>query len=386
MPLVGGTTFENQDSTDNRIDGIGFNLRGNTLYVGGSGPGNYSIIQNAIDNASNGDTVFVFDDSSPYYENVVVDKSINLIGENKKTTIIDGNGIGDIVNVSADWVNVSGFTIQNGGDCRGSDDRDAGIDIKSNHTIVCDIIILDNAAGIILFSTHSNTISCNSIWSNDSNCILLFHSNNNVISDNNVTKTDPSSIYGTDGVYLVSSNNNTISGNTVSSFKHSIGICIISSSYNTISGNTILENGAGVHLLDSSKNEILSNTIYESDIDFKDSNNNTVSGNIIKHDQEGGFGIKFSSSSYNNIVSNQITTCIFGVGIHLTDSFFNRIHRNNFFHIHKKARIVNCHNDWDGNYWNRPRFLPKLIFGIMLIGNIWVDVDWHPAQEPYDIS
>ena len=37
-------------------------LYGNVLYVGGTGPKNYTKIQNAIDNASNGDTVFVFDD------------------------------------------------------------------------------------------------------------------------------------------------------------------------------------------------------------------------------------------------------------------------------------------------------------------------------------
>ncbi len=33
--------------------------RGNWLYVGGSGPGNYTKIQDAIDNASDGDSVFV---------------------------------------------------------------------------------------------------------------------------------------------------------------------------------------------------------------------------------------------------------------------------------------------------------------------------------------
>ena len=37
--------------------------RGNWLYVGGSGPGNYTRIQDAIDNASDGDTVFVYSGS-----------------------------------------------------------------------------------------------------------------------------------------------------------------------------------------------------------------------------------------------------------------------------------------------------------------------------------
>ena len=56
-------------------------------YVGGSGPGNFTQIQDAIDNASNGDTIFVYDDSSPYFEHLSIQKQINLIGENKETTI-----------------------------------------------------------------------------------------------------------------------------------------------------------------------------------------------------------------------------------------------------------------------------------------------------------
>ena len=61
-----------------------------TLYVGGVNPGNYSKIQDAINDSVDGDTVYVFDDSSPYYENIIVDKSINLIGEDKNTTVIHG--------------------------------------------------------------------------------------------------------------------------------------------------------------------------------------------------------------------------------------------------------------------------------------------------------
>ena len=71
----------NITAVDNREKSIQL-TDGNTLYVGGSGPGNYSRIQYAINNASDGDTVFVFDDSSPYFENLIIDVSINLIGEN----------------------------------------------------------------------------------------------------------------------------------------------------------------------------------------------------------------------------------------------------------------------------------------------------------------
>jgi len=50
---------------------------GNTLYVGGSGPSNYSTIQYAVDNASYLDTIFVY--SGTYYENVKIYTSVVLI-------------------------------------------------------------------------------------------------------------------------------------------------------------------------------------------------------------------------------------------------------------------------------------------------------------------
>ncbi len=83
--------------------------RGNWLYVGGSGPGNYSRIQDAINDSHDGDTVFVYDDSSPYYENLIVNNSINLKGENKTSTIIDGQGRNDVVFILANNVNISNF-------------------------------------------------------------------------------------------------------------------------------------------------------------------------------------------------------------------------------------------------------------------------------------
>ena len=58
---------------------LSLQLFGKTLYVGGSGPGNYSSIQEAIDNASDGDTVFVFDESSPYNESITINTSIKRI-------------------------------------------------------------------------------------------------------------------------------------------------------------------------------------------------------------------------------------------------------------------------------------------------------------------
>jgi len=52
-------------------------VSGASLYVGGGGPGNWSKIQDAIDNANAGDTIsgwaaFKYTDYSPYNDNAVV--------------------------------------------------------------------------------------------------------------------------------------------------------------------------------------------------------------------------------------------------------------------------------------------------------------------------
>jgi pectin methylesterase-like acyl-CoA thioesterase len=75
-------------------------LRGQWWYVGGEGPGNYTRIQDAIDAASSGDTVFMYHNLSPYYENLEVNQSITLLGENETTTVIDGSSLANVVNVS----------------------------------------------------------------------------------------------------------------------------------------------------------------------------------------------------------------------------------------------------------------------------------------------
>jgi len=92
---------------------VGTGIRG-FLYVGGDGPGNYTNIQDAIDDATEGDTIYVF--NGTYNEYLILNKSgINLMGENKETTIIDAGGFGSAIDIPAFSDNnyISGFTLKN---------------------------------------------------------------------------------------------------------------------------------------------------------------------------------------------------------------------------------------------------------------------------------
>lgn len=73
----------------------------------------FSSIQEAINWAENGSTIYV--PSGMYYEHVVINKTISLIGENVSTTTIDGGNAGTVVSITADNVSITGFTIQNSG-------------------------------------------------------------------------------------------------------------------------------------------------------------------------------------------------------------------------------------------------------------------------------
>jgi len=93
--------------------------RGDILYVGGAGPGNYSKIQEAITNATNGDTIIVY--PGIYYENqILINKNLVIQGANWATTIIDGSNAllanEGLVRITANGdVTFQGFTVRNAG-------------------------------------------------------------------------------------------------------------------------------------------------------------------------------------------------------------------------------------------------------------------------------
>jgi len=205
-----------------------------TLYVGGSGPGNYSTIGEAISNAGDGDTIFVYDDSSPYYEHVFVYKQIKLQGENKETTVIDGNGSGEVITISADYVIICDFTIEHG-------NTGIYIDKQSNTTISNNIIVNNLIHGIHYYSSCDyNTVTGNVITQNGENGIYFSSfSEHNSISENIIS-------YNNNGTSLAAYANGEIVGNSFEdNTEHGLTL-ILWCNQNEIHYNNFIGNGRSV--------------------------------------------------------------------------------------------------------------------------------------------
>ena len=368
------------DMDSNHINS-GFN--GNTLFVGGTEPGNYSKIQDAIDNASDGDTVFVYDDSSPYYEIIMINKSVNLIGEDKNSIIIDGQRIDDVVMVMADYVSISGFTIQKGRLTPPFVHSGIYLDGCNNCTIN-DNIMSDNNVGINFYMSDKNTIYNNLIIDNYGNGLDFVRSHNNSIIMNEIHEND-------NGIYLQQCESTEIVGNSIINQRYK-GIYLSESSKGVIVNNTIQGCEKGILVFwKSSYNHIGNNDIrdiehstgvsIEGYSDFNMVCNNKIA-NCIR------YGVKIICSEFNTIRQNDFINNTINDIYLIVESNNNKITQNNFEENIFKLFFKNCENNsWEGNYWGRPRISPKLLFGFRDLNRIKLPVfafDLRPALSPID--
>ena len=159
-------------------------------------------------------------------------------------------------------------------------------------------------------------------------------------------------------IYLFSSSNITVSGNTATANTNE-GIVLASSSNNTVNGNTIANGDEGIDLDNSSNNTVKGNDITANiyGIYLLSSSNDTVSGNYVA--ANGFAGIDLYSSSDNTVSGNNVTRNTNG-GIYLSSSTNNTVYHNNFIGNVAQASVdsASLGNAWDngypsgGNFWS----------------------------------
>jgi len=390
-------------------------LGGNTLYVGGSGPNNYTSIQAAIDDASDGDTIFVY--SGIYYENVLVYKSINLIGEDENTTIIDSGGSGSVVNVTADHVTVYGFTVQNGSGwlnkgikldgvqhCRiervtasnnwegitlghssncsiintavSNNHNGIGLDYSSNCSII-NTAVSNSLYGITLWGSISCSIT-NTIASNNTYGIYLWKSPNCTIL-NTMMASNSIMIRGDDIAYWNThtiDTSNTVNGKPVYYWKNVNGGTVPSGAGQIILANCTdvkienqnVSNGSvGIEIGFSSYCSIINCTVSNNNeygIELLHSTNCSITNTTVNNNN---YGITLDYST-NCIVTNTTVSNNYWSGIVLSSSNNNTIYNNCFNNY-----VKNAYDDGN-NIWNISKTPgTNIIGGPYIGGNYWSD-------------
>jgi len=210
-----------------------YDQSGNLVEI--EGKGKYNFIQDAIDAASDGDTIIVH--NGIYRETLVLNKSINLFGENMDKTLIVNNGsiLEDsvIIWVTADNCTVKGFNIEFS---NSSFDFDTfGIRVSSSNNVISN--------NNILYPSHGN----------DKYAIYVDrYSENNVITRNNISECSY-------GVYITYASNNDISRNTIAN--SSYGIYLRNSYMSTVSWNNISSCLQGIRLKGATGCKIFRNIV-----------------------------------------------------------------------------------------------------------------------------
>lgn len=330
-----------------------FLTKGDILYVGGSGPNNYTRIQDAVDAASEGDTVFVYDDSSPYKENITICKPLMIQGEDKQSTIIDGSsGKGYSFHIKTNHTTITRFTLQNSG---------VGVYIggpweTASHNTITETIILNTTVGI-------------AIYYGDPQLPDFLPYGYNTISDNYIKNTTEDGIAVHQGQYnLITRNTITENHGRPEYDRHGFAISLSGGAFNNISYNTVSKNtDYGIIIGDTYNTLIYRNTI----------------------EQNGLYGLAISSGSFDHIIQNNFMG-------NRRDAVYDQeisILTNTLLGHYPLRPCI-----WKENYWNRPRVLPHIIPGWIGYGGYFswsfyglfdmippnsMRLDWRPAQAPY---
>ncbi|MCD6223050.1 MAG: DUF2341 domain-containing protein [Thermoplasmata archaeon] len=322
-------------------------------------------ISHGVGMVKDGGTVYVF--NGTYNGFSIWRGKINLIGEDKNSTIIDGCGEEETISIEGDKICISNFTISN---------ATWGIEIsrEKKDIVIKDNIIMHNYGGIYFWESSFNITIMNNIIINNTYGIHAYSSSNNHIVGNKILNNSDygielndcnnNSIYNCNisnnngyGIYLHSSNNNSIYNcNIMENNKH--GLLLYTSSNNSVYDcNTINNNWSGIYLYSSNSNSICN---------CNASSNNHHGILLYTSSDNSVYNCKLSSNNYEGIYfyfsnNNKIFNCIISenkmYGIY-SNSNSNHIYHNNFIN----NKYVNAYdegsNTWDngypsgGNYWD----------------------------------
>ncbi|MBK7213199.1 MAG: nitrous oxide reductase family maturation protein NosD [Bacteroidales bacterium] len=307
-------------------------------------------IQKALNLAQNGDIIKVTE-STYYVEDILIDKSISLIGIGKP--VLDGQKKSNVIIISAPQVTINGFVIRNSGFSNIKDK--AGIRVeKCDRVRILNNLLENTCFGIYLAKVNGGTISGNIIRGNNSviqsgNGIHLWYSNHINIYNNK--------IYGQrDGIYFEFATFCEISHN-LSENNHRYGLHFMFSNNDNYAYNIFRNNGSGVAVMYTKHIRMINNTFERNwgsssyglllkDISRSYISNNTFAKNTSGIFMEGTNEVKVERNIFlnNGLAVRMLANCE-------KDTFLlNNFLGNTFDFTTNGSENLNY---LKGNYWDK---------------------------------
>jgi parallel beta-helix repeat protein len=273
----------------------------------------YSGIQEAINAPETLDGHEIFVASGSYFEYVTVNKSLVLVGEDQGTTIIDGNGKGKVVYVTADNVEVRNFTIQNGV-------FGLWLHNSSNSKIIGNTL-QDGSDGIRLYNSRNSEVIGNEISGYTWFGVEMKESGNSTLRDNTLVENKYN--FGVDGNSLIDfindiDDSNTVNGKPVHYLINQNNIAIDASTFKEI-GYLGLVNSTNIKVKNLNVQD------NQQGILFAFTTNSTISDVNAKNNWN---GIYVAHSSNISVTGNNANSN-FDYGIKLFNSSRSIASRNN---------------------------------------------------------
>ncbi|MEH7155439.1 nitrous oxide reductase family maturation protein NosD [Neobacillus drentensis] len=249
-------------------------------------------------------------ENKTYQGNIVINKSLTLIGS--KHTVIKGDGTGNVISIKAPHVKLSHLTVIHGGMDRNSPEEYAAIKIYTNNNIVEHINIRDSFHGIYLSQAHNNKIRFNHIKgmgkgeiAAQGNGIHVYYANDNLLEKNTIEGTR-------DGMFFDYANNNRSYKNNISQTRY--GLHYMYSDKNIFKKNTFTMNTGGAAIMNSNHlkledNQFIVNYGNQSfGLLLLQANDNYISNNTFYMNQRGMYIDQATRNEFrhNKIVQNQI--------------------------------------------------------------------------------